>query len=565
MTNNSTVLKFENNPLFKSETNCCNTLPKFYATEREEVLKLNYYAPEEGIIDMNKNKIQYNQSNVYGTDMVALYRSIAKLKKEIPSLRKVLSKTNKEENTENILYQRFEHIDIENTLKEEIKKYEEKITNIKNERNKINEKLLNLENNINDLEMNINILNNLSRYTLVEKEQNELINEIQKRKENMRLNKRKKKLNIYENEEDEENNNNENNNSKISYLLEQFNINDENMLNIHLLRAQNSRKLKNQELENDLNELNKDKKIYLEKLTNLNNEISKLISLKNNRIDKLYIHYLNILKEGTDTRSEGLSWIIKEIFALNKNVLMSYLPNFLDEEAIKFLFKQAKISNKIKEIEKEISNKLDELNKFGVRNYAKKLTIKQTILIEKYSVKKEEKYNFNNYSNFKKNHEQKNNFSERKISDLVNIPPILKLNDVKNLIKNSEHNLSKNQQKLLNEYLNLLNIKKNIKLEYENLKEKEMMRIFDEFLKNNYYERFKVEKNVVLSALIGEDNILPELNKQVREARKYFDSMKKIKMQNNRTDSMSLVSVNNTKKNINNINKMLGHNYLKSE
>lgn len=564
MTNNITVLKFENNPLFKSDTNCCNTLPKFYATEREEVLKLNYYAPEEGIIDMNNKNIQYNHKDVYGTDMIAIYRSIAKLKKEIPSLRKILSKSNKEENTENILYQRFEHLDIENTLKEEIKNYEEKIINIKNERDEINNKLLNLENNINDLEMNKNILNNLSRYTLIEKEQNELIEEIQKRKENMRINKRKKKLNLYENEENEENNI-ENNNTKASILLEQFNINDENKLNIYLLRAQNSRKLKNQELEDKLNKLNIDKKIYLEKLNILNNEISKLISLKNKKIDNLYIHYLNILKEGTDTRSEGLSWIIREIFALNKNVLMSFLPNFLDEDAIKFLFKQVKISNKIKTIEKEISKKLDELNKFGVRNYAKKLTTKQTRLTEKYSVIKNEKYNINNYSNFKKNHEQKNCLTERKISDLINIPPILKLKDVKNLIKNSENNLSKNQQKLLKDYLNLLNIKKNIKLEYEDLKEKEMMRIFDEFLKNNYYERFKVEKNVVLSALIGEDNILPELNKQVREARKYFDSMKKIKMQNNVNNSMSLVSVNNTKKNIDNINKMLGHEYLKTD
>ena len=87
-----------------------------------------------------------------------------------------------------------------------------------------------------------------------------------------------------------------------------------------------------------------------------------------------------------------------------------------------------------------------------------------------------------------------------------------------------------------------------------------MSRIFDEFMKNNYYERFKVEKNVILSALIGEDNILPELNKQIREARKYFDSMKKIKM-HNKNNSISLI----TKKNINNINKMLGHEYLKTE
>ena len=145
---------------------------------------------------------------------------------------------------------------------------------------------------------------------------------------------------------------------------------------------------------------------------------------------------------------------------MNKNVLMSYLPNFLDEDAIKFLFKQAKISNKIKKKEKEISKKLDELNKFGVRKYAKKLTTKQTKLTERNSVINNEKYNINNYSNFKKKHEKNNCLTERKISDLINIPPILKLKDVKNLIKNSENNLLKKDEKLLKEYLNILNIKK---------------------------------------------------------------------------------------------------------
>ena len=39
-----------------------------------------------------------------------------------------------------------------------------------------------------------------------------------------------------------------------------------------------------------------------------------------------------------------------------------------------------------------------------------------------------------------------------------------------------------------------------------------MDRIFEEYLRNDYFQRFKVEKNVVLSALIGEDNILLKLN-----------------------------------------------------
>ena len=53
----------------------------------------------------------------------------------------------------------------------------------------------------------------------------------------------------------------------------------------------------------------------------------------------LLAHYHKILKDGIDTRSEGLVWVIKEIFALGSKVLLSYLPNFLDEKCIIFLFK----------------------------------------------------------------------------------------------------------------------------------------------------------------------------------------------------------------------------------
>jgi len=54
---------------------------------------------------------------------------------------------------------------------------------------------------------------------------------------------------------------------------------------------------------------------------------------------KLLLHYHKLLLEGLDTRSEGLTWVIKAIWSLGSNVIMSYLPTFLDELAIRFLFK----------------------------------------------------------------------------------------------------------------------------------------------------------------------------------------------------------------------------------
>ena len=47
MINNLTVLKFENNYLFKSEINCLKYFFNIFSTEREDVLKLNYYVPNQ--------------------------------------------------------------------------------------------------------------------------------------------------------------------------------------------------------------------------------------------------------------------------------------------------------------------------------------------------------------------------------------------------------------------------------------------------------------------------------------------------------------------------------------
>jgi len=63
-----------------------------------------------------------------------------------------------------------------------------------------------------------------------------------------------------------------------------------------------------------------------------NEEIAKITN-------KLLFHYHSILSEGKDTRKEGIVWIIKAIWNLSSNVIVSFLPNFLDEKCIKFIFK----------------------------------------------------------------------------------------------------------------------------------------------------------------------------------------------------------------------------------
>jgi len=55
-------------------------------------------------------------------------------------------------------------------------------------------------------------------------------------------------------------------------------------------------------------------------------------------IDQLNIHYHKLLKRRKDTRVEGLRWIIRSIWSLKSVVMTSYLPDFLDDKSITYLF-----------------------------------------------------------------------------------------------------------------------------------------------------------------------------------------------------------------------------------
>ena len=57
-----------------------------------------------------------------------------------------------------------------------------------------------------------------------------------------------------------------------------------------------------------------------------------------------------------------------------------------------------------------------------------------------------------------------------------------------------------------------------------------MTRIFNEFQKNNYAQRFNIDKISVINALIGEDNINGELIKQAKREKQYIEESMKIKM-----------------------------------
>ena len=117
--------------------------------------------------------------------------------------------------------------------------------------------------------------------------------------------------------------------------------------------------------------------------------------------DDLIKHYHKLLFEGKDTRNEGLSWIIRAIWKLKMNVIMSYLPSFLDEKSIEFLFKY---SDKLVEIE-QIQKTIEKKNTY-LKNVGKKIGKLSEKLLNFEDLKD---YNYNNNESEKNNTGNNNN------------------------------------------------------------------------------------------------------------------------------------------------------------
>lgn len=87
--------------------------------------------------------------------------------------------------------------------------------------------------------------------------------------------------------------------------------------------------------------------------------------------------------------------------------------------------------------------------------------------------------------------------------------------------------LKENQIVKLNDCFLLNKQMEELKKIKEDLKNKEMDRIFTEYQKNKYYERYNVDKNEVIKALVGEENLMHEIYHQNKKDKQFNDEILK--------------------------------------
>ena len=622
-------MKKHNSKIFRLSNNF-STPKKIYNQDTEDVYKLNFFNINNNTKSEEKQKITQLISKIKPTQSIGtseLLKSIEKVKKFLPNIVNLINITENKK-TEVKLFKRLEHQEYEKTFKKELKKVNERRQNIKNILCEKREELQKLDNQIYDMKLSFNVISNFKKNPLIFK--NDLKKKMSLRysikqlstpqlntliSNNADKNKKNSNTNLTKNNIESKRKSYINKNNEI--FKYNNNNNDEDVKNKNF----SFEKLKHKQDEiakylHIFSQIKIEKSKITAEIQKLENEKEELKDKKEKLIEHLYLYYLDLLKEGNDTRNEGLSWIVREIFNLGKNVLISYFPIYLNDSAIIYIFKQAKLKILLEEYKTQIKKLRSDLIELNLLKKSKKRNIKINDInnedyeykdknnesyyrlkkeLSDYSIKTKTINSFQNINNSKKNNNEfsklnsttrtafsninsDNNFNSPNISfnkfnenkkDNICIYPNntsinFKLSRNKNKDINNNSELTRNKffqivdfsnitsipNKLtLTEVTEFLNARKSkinennygkieqyflmnekiiiIKKLMNEIKKKEMRKIFEKYIKKGYNKQIIKEKIILLSALIGEDNVPQEINRQNREQKLYLKSINK--------------------------------------
>ena len=281
------------------------------------------------------------------------------------------------------------------------------------------------------------------------------------------------------------------------------------------------------------------------KIEEINEDSNQMISIQKKLSHNQISYYLKILKEGLDTRDEGLSWIIIRLIELNVHIDYSLFPDFLDLQQIKYLIQISKYEYEINQLkiileflrEKETGTKnanlkiFSSINEEGLlsSNYFNKgenikfdynktnNNLKSEKLLLKLKLMKSNSLLLNNNSNFFDTENKKLEF-ENKLVDLntkqlkrkLSLCVIDKKSNITNK-KENNNNLNKLQMistdkksKYFYDILKILEKINNINNLLNEKREKEIINFSEKFkLKNLSDEITKAYNNRVFNALFG--------------------------------------------------------------
>ena len=475
---------------------------------------------------------------------------VTKLDFFIPNTPNLNSRKKSNSSVENRIY--------ENKLENRRKELESKIFKIKEDLKPLNDELTKIISEIDNLKLDYEILHNNKTCSIIEKtiKKNLMINTIISPRDNMNY---------------------------LPFLLKRNNLDKKNKIDSILSQHKKKMRSKKNYTLMKATQLKEQKKEIVNKIKSYETDLKIFREEKNKIKNELLSHYNTILHQGKDIRKDGLSWIIQAIWNLKCKVLPSYLPMFLDEESISFLFNFAKKKNKLNDLVKLAQKLSKKINEDKNKNKNNEYLLKKTNTIDAdiyyrntnenfFEENKENnkwafstlmhKFNLhNNINNINTNEKLTNIDTDRTIKKANGIDiDNNKENDMKSLNSKNSNNNSNNNNKIRNSFsfnkmvfktcsnlpnfnnkekIELYNdkniIEKNIhvlKKEIKDLIENELQRLNQCFDKEGYESKYNIDKNKFINTVIGENNIKDEINKQISNRKNFLNILKKIKIAN---------------------------------
>ena len=255
--------------------------------------------------------------------------------------------------------------------------------------------------------------------------------------------------------------------------------------------------LKYKQKEIDLN--NKNFQIeYLEKSKNLHEEIKQLKIELNEHIKSGIEYYLEILKKGTDTRTSGLSWVVRKLLKLGYKPQLNNFPNYFDNHMIKFLIEYSKKKNENYELVNQLNEYKNNINK-ELRN--------DTFVEEKKEIRNSFQHNTENYIENKfgellERHNSNNYFKKNINLKKCSIFPSLNLTEENKTNEKLNKSFINNEKK--NEIQKIVDIKKKVEMNehlIKKLKDDEYKYVIDKKSKNHNFD--KDYKENIMKSLFG--------------------------------------------------------------
>lgn len=237
-------------------------------------------------------------------------------------------------------------------------------------------------------------------------------------------------------------------------------------------------------------------------------------------------------------RKEGLSWIIKSIWQLGYKVIPSFLPDFLDEKAISYVFKYANKDTEFSKIKKKLDDvhlimrakrekKIIDSEKKNNQQATFKTALENENFLDEPNLFDENNELNKNVINFLIDRYKRDNHLDEETINIKNVNSIITTN--KSMFANEEMDYIKSVQNLETQL-------RNIQIEMNNMRKAELDRVNKEFYTYDYERRYSVNLEIMVSVIVGEDNVANEIGKQRRDQEAYFKKLQSLRSYNMLSD-----------------------------